>query len=240
MPSSRSPRRPRRRPKGKRPSAAVTARAIKLLAQAAARARPAATVRPRNGKTRHVAPQRKGGPVAHKLLVKAATIADRRRQALTLFLAGADFDSIGETTGVSYFTAWSDVKTLLEQGDEVDKELARMGRQVGNRRLDKLWLHNMAGVQRGDPAAIRAGVAIEQRRARLNGLDAPVQFALGGTPDREFQDLPDDELERRWQAAHAVDGKRVVNGAPGPAALALAPTGNGHKPGDPHGNGGGS
>lgn len=58
-------------------------------------------------------------------------------------------------------------KTLKEPADEL--------RKLENARLDAMLVGLWPGIEKGDPKAVTAAVKISDRRAKLNGLDAPAE-----------------------------------------------------------------
>jgi len=66
-------------------------------------------------------------------------------------------------------------KTLKEPADEL--------RKMENARLDAMLNALWPEIEKGNPKAIAAGVKISDRRAKLNGLDAPaeVDVTSGGS-----------------------------------------------------------
>ncbi len=118
--------------------------------------------------------------------VKPEVVA-RRREVMELRVAGATFRQIGQAVGISTYTALRDYQAVMEEHREMTAAAARHHIQLQQDRLDTLLRALQGKIQEGDVKAIRAAVAIEQRRARLLGLDAtadetaqhvPVSFTL--------------------------------------------------------------
>jgi len=96
----------------------------------------------------------------------------RRIEALDLRLAGASYRQIAAQLGVSVRTSFQDVQralkaTLQPAADEVRREEVL--------RLDRLLLAHWPASTRGDIAATNVALRIMERRARLLGLDVPVE-----------------------------------------------------------------
>lgn len=96
-------------------------------------------------------------------------------QATMLRLAGLTYAQIGEKLGVSDDTARLAVKRHL---DRAEVWSAAELRRVENARLDRAQAAIWAKVVGGDITAVHAFLRISERRARLNGLDAPTTVNL--------------------------------------------------------------
>lgn len=107
---------------------------------------------------------------------RRASIAQKRDRALKLRLAGATYQDIGTTMGVNKST----VKRWIDKAiDGVDKENAKALIALENMRLDMAQRAIMPAVVNGQLGAVDRLVKIMERRARLNGLDAPQRVDLG-------------------------------------------------------------
>lgn len=120
-------------------------------------------------------------------------------QATMLRLAGLTFHDIGERLGVSDDTARLAVKRHL---DRAEAWSAAELRKVGNARLDRAQAAIWSKVLHGDLAAVQAFLRLSERRARLNGLDAPTAIAIG--PDVRV------EMERAITDLEVVLGEVVA------------------------------
>ena len=109
-------------------------------------------------------------------------IAVRRAKSLELRVAGASYSQIAREQGVSKDTAWSDVQAELTDLREITKKLAEELRELELRRLDA-WTVLATKQARGsfgkagDVRAIFALAKLQERRAKLLGLDAPTKIA---------------------------------------------------------------
>lgn len=101
----------------------------------------------------------------------------RSANALELRIAGATYRQIAAQLGVSEKAAYYDVQDELARLDPVIKGRAERLRDLENARLDRLHVALAAGIKAGDPRAVVATVRVMERRARLNGLDAPTLVA---------------------------------------------------------------
>jgi hypothetical protein len=97
-------------------------------------------------------------------------VRERQRQALELRLAGDTYQSIADTLACSKHRAHSLVQAAL---DAVVQEPAEKVRLMELERLDRLYAAASPSAERGDPVMIAACLRIQERRARLLGLDAP-------------------------------------------------------------------
>jgi hypothetical protein len=107
--------------------------------------------------------------------------AARRQKALDLRIAGARYRQIGAQLGVSYQTAYRDVQTALGELAALQAGKAEQLRELEVERCDKLTMALWPKARSGDEKAVRAIVAVMDRRAKLLGLDAPTQLAHAGT-----------------------------------------------------------
>jgi hypothetical protein len=101
----------------------------------------------------------------------------RAANALELRIAGATYRQIGAQLGVSEKAAYYDVNDELGRLDPVIKGQAERLRDLENARLDRLHVALAAGIKAGQPAAVMATVRVMERRAKLNGLDAPTKIS---------------------------------------------------------------
>lgn len=107
-----------------------------------------------------------------------AEVELRRKKVAANLLGGLNYRQMAEALGVSIGTISSDVKIILgrwqreqikDAGDYVQMELVRL-----DRALNAIWDR----VLEGDLKAIETMLKIEERRARLLGLDAPIPIKV--------------------------------------------------------------
>lgn len=111
----------------------------------------------------------------HRNGTPAALTAQRRARAVELAVQGLSFAAIGEQLDCDASTAWRAVTgALREHVPENVEEL----RRLEGARLDALQVALWPQAMAGDAAAVRAVVRICERRARLFGLDAPLQVEV--------------------------------------------------------------
>jgi hypothetical protein len=95
-----------------------------------------------------------------------ARTADRRRQALNLRAAGADFRSIANALSISVAQAFNDVQSEMH---EVTREAAEEVLALDLQRLDQLQASVWAAARAGDIAAVNTATKIIELRQRLFG-----------------------------------------------------------------------
>lgn len=134
----------------------------------------------------------KGRPTATR-----AVVAERRRNAIELRHAGVDAVTIGQRLGYGRWSPSGDVPLKDRQQISSDESIARMVRQdisrgLDDRRTDLVMVADQLRIEQterlerlrssrwtdalnGDAASLHAVLSIEQRLAKLWGLDKPVR-----------------------------------------------------------------
>jgi hypothetical protein len=113
---------------------------------------------------------------ARRPTAKSMVLAKSRElECLALRKAGATYDQIAEKTGLAREGARLAVSRALKSLAEATTEAAEEVRQLELDRLDAMLLGLWQKAQRGDTAAIDRVLKIQERRARLLGLDAVVK-----------------------------------------------------------------
>lgn len=132
-------------------------------------------------------------PRKSKASAQALKYARVVRQALSLRESGFSYQAISEK--VCYDDgkpAWKTPagcqKAIFIALAEITKESAETLLTLELNRLDKYLAALDAGVNDGDPAAIKAAVKIQERRSKLQGLDAAMKV--------QVQQAPADSKER--------------------------------------------
>lgn len=122
----------------------------------------------------------------------------RRTEAVSMALAGLTYEQIGNRLGISQTAAIELVRRTLEETRNHDVDALR---QVENARLDRAQAAIWSNVLEGDLKAIGTYLRIAERRAKLNGLDAPtkVQMTLSVRQEMEqalaaLEDILDAEV----------------------------------------------
>jgi len=117
-----------------------------------------------------------GNPGELKTSERRMDAADKAREALNARIAGASYDAIAaklgyaSKSGAAMAVSRALKKTLAEPADEL--------RTIHFWRLERTWQALMPKILAGDPAAVRSGVRVLEREAKLFGLDAPVKVDL--------------------------------------------------------------
>jgi hypothetical protein len=145
---------------------------------------------------------------------------ERQRQALELRKGGASFPEIAKALGYSgpagaYQAVMSALRrTLKEPAEEV--------RTLEVARLDAMLLALWTQVKQGNQGAIDKALKVEERRAKLLGLDAPAKVApTDPSGEEQYEGLTDDELVRRLMAILGAEATAAIRGDP--AALVGVP-----------------
>jgi len=150
--------------------------------------------------------------------------AERQAEALALRIKGGTYRAIAAelrmTPGGVYKSVSRALRAISRQTGETAEELRRLELE----RLDRLWesAFRLATVT-SDMTAVRACLGIQERRARLLGLDAAMEFSLldvQGIARRVIQvvtaEAPADVRERIFAALEFSDGREPIGGAETP------------------------
>ena len=104
-----------------------------------------------------------------------AKTRERAARALDLRITGATYRQIAQALHVNEKTAYYDVQDELGRLDALTRQQAERLRDLEMRRLDQLTVALASGIRAGEPRAVLAAVRLMERRAKLLGLDAPLQ-----------------------------------------------------------------
>ena len=117
-----------------------------------------------------------------------AAVAARRLEALRLRQRGRSYPRIAEELGVSLTTAHRYVTTELERLAKECGEEAAIVRQMELDRLDVALDALADRIEQGDDRAVATMLRIQERRAKLLGLDSPdrQQVEVTGIDPREL------------------------------------------------------
>jgi hypothetical protein len=113
---------------------------------------------------------------------EAETIVARRVKALDLRKAGLTYRRIADELKVGLQTAYTDVQDELAALKALTGKAAEDIRELELRRLDDYTLGLTPAGRKGDAKAVMALIRVQERRAKLLGLDAPAAMTLAG-PD---------------------------------------------------------
>jgi len=149
---------------------------------------------------------------------------EKQKLALQLALAGEEYQSIADKVGYnSRQAAWKAVKSALNKTVTEDAEQVKL---MQMRRLDRMLKALWPEVLQGNVKAILAAIRVEERRAKLLGLDGPIklQHDLGDEVAEGVQRFHEllDRLIRARRALGAEGGVSPGGAAPdGPGAGGL-------------------
>lgn len=146
-------------------------------------------------------------------LVNKADAAEQARRCYELKLAGWSHDRIAEELGISYGTVHNRIKAHIEVRVQ---PLADELRSVMVDRLDLCIERLHAQIQDDDQAGrlarnVEVLVKVEERRAKLLGVDAPERVEAIVTEVTQ-EDIALAELVREAQAASAVAEQQLREG----------------------------
>jgi len=105
---------------------------------------------------------------------KMATSAQRRVQALELRKAGYTYEQIGVDLGISTSMAYKHVVKALRIIHDKTSEATEELRTLEVQRIDRLFEVMYKKAEKGDHNAIDRCLRLMERRAKLLGLDAPM------------------------------------------------------------------
>lgn len=102
------------------------------------------------------------------------------------------------------------VQDYLERMASEDRESVDQLRELENLRLDHMQSRLAEKIEKGSVPAVRAALSIMERRARLNGLDAPEVKGFFGAFGR-LEDIADPEAVKRLDDAFlSAFGRRGI------------------------------
>jgi hypothetical protein len=100
-------------------------------------------------------------------------------------LAGLSSRDMEGPLGVSHGTIISDMKAIFKELRDATLRDADKAADLQERRLDRALNAMWQAVLDGNLQAIDRFLRVEERRAKLRGLDAPEKMQLGGIPGGE-------------------------------------------------------
>ena len=130
---------------------------------------------------------------AAKSSVRRIRTTEKTLKALELRKRGMNYTQIGEELGCARSTACRYVLSELENLAEKCREEAVHVRDLELQRLDALYLKAWEAVEGGDLSAIDRCLRVQERRAKLLGLDAAQKVDVQGLVDIHF-DKEDEDL----------------------------------------------
>lgn len=121
--------------------------------------------------------------MAAKQLRSRADAATRAQRAWTARVVGATWDEAADVAGFAH--ASSTVRAVRAYFGRLPVLDADERRELWRERLEVLWRASVKDVRQQRPGAVRAAVAVAQRAAALDGLDAPTEVRATITPSFE-------------------------------------------------------
>ena len=122
------------------------------------------------------APKRKRGrPKRQTTAPRSVDCIDWHKTAVEMRTRGHTYQQIADACGVSMSAAYKAVCTYLEQTRAIAREAAEEVRRLELDRLDRMLAAFGPRAEDGDAAAADRVLRIQERRARLLGLDAPAE-----------------------------------------------------------------
>jgi hypothetical protein len=107
---------------------------------------------------------------------RAVRTRQQQQQALELRKGGASYLEIGAALGVTKQRAYTVVISAMDELGTITREGAAQVKQMELERLNSM--HMSLWPQRKNPRVVDTLLRIQERRARLLGLDAPTKTAL--------------------------------------------------------------
>lgn len=111
---------------------------------------------------------------------EAESVKDKRAKALELRIAGGSYRAIARDMHCSQQSAFRYVQTALAELDQLTQARAERLRELEVARCDQLTLALWRRATQGDAKSVHAIVRVMDRRAKLLGLDAPIETRHAG------------------------------------------------------------
>lgn len=122
------------------------------------------------------APKRKRGrPKRQTTAPRSVDCIDWHKTAVEMRTRGHTYQQIADACGVSMSAAYKAVCTYLEQTRAIAREAAEEVRRLELDRLDRMLAAFGPRAEDGDVQAADRVLRIQERRAKLLGLDAPAE-----------------------------------------------------------------
>ena len=115
---------------------------------------------------------------------------ERRRKALELRMQGLSYKEIGLHLGCTALRAGQLVRDIMQTRIAELDDLVREQAELQNARLDVAVKALWPEILKGDCDSINALIRVEERRARLHGLDAPQKIQA----EVDLRQMPAEEL----------------------------------------------
>lgn len=108
---------------------------------------------------------------------RTLTAAERRKTAIELRKAGKTFSEIGDELAITTQSAFGLIQRELDRLNKATRQESEALRELENWRLDALQAGLWTKATDGHIPAVQQVLRIMERRAKLNGLDAPAKIA---------------------------------------------------------------
>lgn len=135
---------------------------------------------------------------------RALKIVEYEAKAFELRRDGASLDAIAEHLGLTSDQVHNHIVNRLTKIHIHNAETLAQIKAMSDSRLLRIIMGLMPAAKAGNVPAARAVVAVEERRARLLGLDAPVRMELDATLNAGRRDIDAELLE--FIAVEVVEG----------------------------------
>lgn len=155
--------------------------------------------------------------IGAKQKAKELEIEVRRAKVAKLKLGGISLRQIAQELGCSLGTVHSDLEAVLARTVDTADEHIRMERDVSLGRCEVALRAIWPRICRGDVEAINAFVRLDQRRAKLLGLDAPTKQELSGPDGGPIPVAAQTSLEQKLESLEQrlTGGSTQPGGTPG-------------------------
>ena len=121
------------------------------------------------------APKRRGRPPRPVTGPRTVERIDWHRTAVDMRAKGHTYQQIADACGVSMSAAYKAVCTYLEQTRAIAREAAEDVKRIELDRLDRMLAAVAPKAEDGDLQAVQTAIKLQERRAKLLGLDAPAE-----------------------------------------------------------------
>jgi len=111
----------------------------------------------------------------------------RAQRAWTARVVGATWAQAAEATG--YYDAATCYRAVKRYFGEVPQHDRAEARELWRARYEHLWRMALEDVTKRRPGAVRAAVAVAQRAAALDGLDAPQRHEVIDPTPEQIQEV---------------------------------------------------
>lgn len=146
----------------------------------------------------------------------------RRLKAVEMRTAGMSYAQISERLNIPVYRVYNDIAAVMKQHEKEMSSSIEFMRIQQELRLDRMLEALRPGIESGDQQSIMAAIRIEDRRAKLRGLDSPAKSEISGPNGAPIQvtqptvyipcERVDSECEGLPELTEGDRRLRVVNG----------------------------